>query len=263
MEAVRTLSADRDEDERFWQLALAVNAAFKGLLGSMNQSGHICASVAPMKIHLELESGWDAVLGRIVHQLGLMRIDDGDVIVVADKVLAVALGRIAPRALLESPDPKTVDSSRLDALAHRWQLQLGFPVTPLHLMLADELGANMASLGCDNHNFRSHQIAAEIRQHLCRSVDVVISDTDTGLDTRTPLIGMVTIGATPLGATAGVNLYEAMRCAVAAEFARGHTKSIPVVVCRPADRRRQRSDIGSRRYDGALHVQNESHIGHA
>ena len=91
-----------------------------------------------------------------------------------------------------------------------------------------------------------------------RKVDVIISDTDTGLDVRSPLIGCITIAATPLGATAGVNLYEAMRCSTAAEFVRGHDKRIPIVICIPAERRKKRDGIGLKRsYDGALHISKE------
>ena len=39
-----------EPDERpdwFWELAIATNAVVKGVLGSLGQSGHICASVDP------------------------------------------------------------------------------------------------------------------------------------------------------------------------------------------------------------------------
>ena len=51
--------------------------------------------------------------------------------------------------------------------------------------------------------------------------DVVVSDTDTGTEVRETLIGCITVGATPLGATAGLVLYECMRVAAATELCRG------------------------------------------
>jgi hypothetical protein len=140
---------------------------------------------------------------------------------------------------------------------------LGFEVDPVHLLLADEYGNDRSVLGADDHNRRSSELAAAILEVTGVHVDVVISDTDTGIDTQTFLIGTLTIAATPLGATAGVTVYEAMRCAVAAEFTRGHTRRIPVVRCVPADRRRGRARIGlARSYPGVIDAFREGGLGY-
>lgn len=249
-----------DPEELFWQLALAVNAAFKGMLGASGESGHICARVLPVKVVLNLAKGWQTVQEEIAMSLP-EETTSGDVVVIADKIVAIALGRVGPRAMIQNPDPKTISPDRLPDLANRWSLELGFKVEPYHLLLADQYGNDLVSLGADAHNMRSAELAKVIRAHRKLSVDVIISDTDTGLDVRKPLIGTVTIAATPLGATAGVNLYEAMRCAVAAEFSRGHTRGIPVVVCIPAERRRERRKTGeARSYQGLLDAARESAI---
>lgn len=252
-----------DAVELFWQLALAVNAAFKGLLGASGQSGHICSRVIPVTTSLDLTAQWESVQYQIAMSLP-DETSSGDVVVVADKIVAVALGRLAPRSIIKEPDPKTITVDRLPVLAKRWASELGFPVEPHHLLLADEYGDQQASLGADDHNKRSADLARTIGELRNLKVDVIISDTDTGLDIRQPLIGTVTLAATPLGATAGVNLYEAMRCAVAAEFARGHTRGIPIVVCVPAERRRERQNIGVPRiYPGLLDAKQEPTIAHA
>jgi hypothetical protein len=244
----------------YWELAIAVNAAFKGLLGSMGESGHVCARTRHVERHLDLDERWEVVCRRIAGIL-LEQLDDGDTVVVPDKIVAAAQGRIGPRSVLHDPDPKTIDPSLLVGLAEDYSRQLDFRVDPLHLLLADEYGADRATLGADNHNRCAFELAERIRDITGRNVDVVISDTDTGLDVRSPLIGCVTIGATPLGATAGLNLYAAMRCAVAAEFVRGHGRNVPLVVCVPADRCRRRTGLGQmRHYDGALHVDREPSI---
>jgi hypothetical protein len=255
--------SEADAPELFWQLALAVNAAFKGLLGASGQSGHICSRVIPVAVDLDLNAGWESVRAQIAMSLP-NETSSGDVVVVADKIVAVALGRLAPRAIIRNPDPKTVSADRLPDLARHWSDELGFVIEPHHLLLADEYGDCQASLGADYHNERSADLAMAISEGRGLEVDVVISDTDTGLDIRQPLIGTVTIAATPLGATAGVNLYEAMRCAVAAEFTRGHTLGIPIVICVPAERRRAREDIGkARAYSGLLDANRETTIAHA
>ena len=261
------MSADSSSPQRpvvvDWDLALAVNAAFKGLLGSMGQSGHVCCRTRSFERHLELTAGWQATCSTLV-DLILGQIDDGDIVVIPDKICAAAQGRIGPRSILRDPDPKTIDPAMLPELAARYEQQLGFPVTPLHLLLADEYEGGRATLGTLDHNQAAAELAVQIALGTDRRVDVVISDTDTGLDVRSPLIGCVTIAATPLGATAGLTLYEAMRCAVAAEFVRGHSRNIPVVICVPAERCRARARIGAARgYAGALHISKEPGITYA
>jgi hypothetical protein len=249
-----------DRDSNFWELALAVNAAFKGLLGSMGESGHVCARARSIARRIDPDTGWDAVRATLAGLVG-DRIDEGDTIVIPDKIVAAAQGRLGPGRILRDPDPKTVDAGRRAVLAARYQEELGFPITPLHLLLADEYRDGQATLGALDHNGAAAELAADVARTSGRIVDVVVSDTDTGLDVRAPLIGCVTVAATPLGATAGLTLYEAMRCAVAAEFVRGHGRNIPIVICVPADRCRRRDDMGRpRSYAGALHISCEAGI---
>ena len=252
-----------DALELFWQLALAANAAFKGLLAASGQSGHICSRVIPVATPLDLTVGWKSVQHQIAMSLPA-ETSSGDIVVIADKVVAIALGRVGPRAIIQDPDPKTVSADRLPDLANRWSVELGLQVEPHHLLLADQYGDSQVTLGADAHNTRCAELSEAITEHRNLNIDVIISDTDTGLDIRQPLIGTVTLAATPLGATAGVNLYEAMRCAVAAEFVRGHTRGIPIVVCVPAQRRRERQGVGTRRdYPGLLDARREPGIAHA
>jgi hypothetical protein len=239
-----------------WEIAVAVNAALKGLLGAMGQSGHVCREAIAVTVRLDTGRGYPDLLAQITAAVR-DTVVDGDTVVVAEKLVAAAQGRLGPAEVLTSPDPKTVDAETRAALAEKWSRHCGFAVTPLHLLLADEFTdpehGPMATLGCDDHNGAAHDLAAAIRADTGVTTDVVISDTDTGIDVRTPLIGTLTLGATPVGATAGLNLYECMRCACAAEFVRGHDRGIPVVVCRPARRCADRPRMGGHRgYAGAI-----------
>lgn len=239
-----------------WDIAVAVNAALKGLLGSMGQSGHVCREAIGVTVHLDTQTGYTDLLAQITDAVR-GRVLDGDTVVVAEKLVAAAQGRLGPAEILTSPDPKTVDAATRDALAEKWSRHCGIPVTPLHLLLADEFThpehGPMATLGCEDHNGAAHDLAAAIHAGAGVTTDVIISDTDTGIDVRTPLIGTLTLGATPVGATAGLNLYECMRCACAAEFVRGHDRGIPVVICRPARRCADRPRMGEHRgYGGAI-----------
>lgn len=246
-----------------YDLALAINAALKGYFGAKGQSGHICESADGVSFEVDQGCGWESLQRSVVESLA-GTVQDGDVVVIADKVVALALDRVGPVELLSDPDPKTVPSEQLEALALRWDGLLPFPVSPIHLLLADQHGSDFSTLGTDDPNARAGELAKFVLERVGVRVDCVISDTDTGLDTRAPLIGMVTFVATPIGATAGVNLYEAMRCAAAAEFVRGHTRRVPVVVCRPAKRRRERGGIGlPRHYTGILNRAREESVAHA
>lgn len=255
--------------DEFWELAIATNAAIKGLLGSMGQSGHVCERTIPIAVALQPHLGERSLLHDIADAIENSRqLEAGDVIVLPDKLFSIAEARIAPREILTDPDPKTVDATKRAELALEWTRRLKFKVEPLHLLIADQYvtpdGQKMATLGSLDHNQSAHRASQAVAERTNRIVDVIISDTDTGLDVRYPLIGTITIGATPLGATAGLNLYEAMRCACAAEFERGHTRRVPIVLCRPAERRRQRAGIGRHRgYGGALHITRESGLTYA
>jgi hypothetical protein len=249
------------EEPSGWEIAIAVNAMVKGMLGAMGQSGHVCRRTIPLAVPLNLACGFLSLTNQVTDAVN-GEILDGDIVVVADKVVGVAQGRTGPAEILSTPDPKTVDAATRARLAHTWEAVCGFPITPLHMLLADEYqdprsGAR-AVLGCADHNAAAADLAAAIHRRTGRRVDVIISDTDTGLDVRAPLIGTVTFGATPLGATAGLTLYECMRCACAAEFERGHDKGVPIVVCRPAERCAKRDRIGEHRgYGGVLNADRE------
>jgi hypothetical protein len=244
-----------------WEIAVAVNAALKGMLGAMGQSGHVCQRAIPVEVYLDTGTGYRQVIAQAVEALRDV-IQPGDTVVIADKVLAVAQDRICAAEVLHSPDPKTVGEAARETLAVTWAERCGFPVTALHLLLADEYEhptrGPLAVLGCADHNEAAHNLAEAIRESTGVVVDVVISDTDTGIDVRRPLIGTVTFGATPLGATGGLTIYECMRCACAAEFVRGHDRQIPLVVCRPARRCADRPEMGGYRgYPGVLDLANE------
>jgi len=249
-----------------WEIAVAVNAAIKGMLGAMGQSGHVCRRATGVEVRLDTDRGYDDLLDQVTAAVR-DRVRGGDTVVVAEKLLAAAQGRLGPAEVLTSPDPKAVDARTRQALAEKWSARTGMPVSPLHLLLADEFThptrGPMATLGCLDHNGAAHDLARSIHEASGVVVDVVVSDTDTGIDVRAPLIGTLTLGATPLGATAGLNLYECMRCACAAEFVRGHDRGIPIVICTPSQRCADRPGAGAPRgYPGALDREREGGLTH-
>lgn len=257
------VAASRSDE--FWEIAVAVNAAFKGLLGYFGQSGHVCERTIPVPGHLDTSRGLDVFLDTCADRLiasGLL--DHGDVVVLAEKPLAVAQGRVARRDVLGGADPKRLHELDRSALAAHVSQLVGMTVSANDLIRVDWVEGDdeaLVVLGAQGHNEMCAELAARLRRAGAPDVDVVVSDTDTGLDVRSPLIGTLTVGATPLGATSGLNLYEAMRCAVAAEFERGAARTVPLVICRPAARCSDRLQCGEPRpYGGLLDRRQEVRI---
>lgn len=242
--------------------ALAVNAVVKGYMGALGQSGNITKSVIPISVKLDCEPGEEALIEKIVQSLSSYDLRDGDIVVSCEKIFAIAQGRLFPRELLDRTDPKTCDRADREEL-----LKLVRQYVPdaddTDLICADFVtgpeAKPMATAGVRNPNEVAVRLSRRIRDSLGVTCDVVISDTDTGLDVRETLIGTITIGATPLGATAGLVLYECMRVANAAEFCRGTDRNVPLVICRPHERRARRVGLGEfRGYSGRLDAKREA-----
>lgn len=254
-------------DEMRTELAQAVNAMVKGYMGSIGQSGQVAKYTVPIQVTLRPEEGCERLMAQIVDALRGVDLADGDVLVTSEKIFAIAQGRLFPLRLLWQHDPKTTDrQGRQDLAAHLSRYVPG--VTEADLLLSDSLtdwpDGPSATLGVADPNRVAHDLARRIERDLEVVVDVVVSDTDTGLDVRENLVNCITIGATPLGATAGLVLYECMRVANAAEFVRGSSRGIPLVLCKPHPRRRRREGLGEHRgYDGRLDAKRERLLGYA
>lgn len=257
-------------DDKIWDLAIATNAVFKGLLGSMGQSGQIASRTVKLKTELNVKNGIERLLDDISNSFQSLDendgLQDGDVVVVAEKPYAVAQNRLLPIKYIYDRDPKKMIESDRKEYLKEVSLLLNSPMEEEDLILADAytddpgLGM-MCTMGAYNHNLLAHLTAEKIREKTGKSVDVVISDTDTGIDVRKMIIGCITLGATPIGATKGLSLYECMRAACAAEFGRGSKYRIPIIICKPAERCRNRIDMGEYRgYDGKLKYSIEGKI---
>lgn len=257
----------RSVQDALSDFALAVNAVVKGYMGAIGQSGNITVAVIPVSVKLDCYSGEQALIEEIVQSLDNQELRNGDVVVSCEKIFAIAQGRLFPRELLERVDPKTCDrAGRAELL--RLVREYVPDADDSDLICADFAstpGARpMATAGVRNPNEVAARLSRRIRERLGVTCDTVISDTDTGLDVREMLIGTITLGATPLGATAGLVLYECMRVANAAEFCRGTDRNIPLVICRPHERRVNRTGLGEfRGYHGRLDARREALMAYA
>jgi hypothetical protein len=249
------------------ELAQAVNAAIKGYMGAIGQSGQIVEHIVPVRVTLHPTEGYTSLIDQIANSLNGADLVDSDVVVISEKVISIAQARLFPLELLYECDPKTTDrEGRKDLLLKAREY---VPDVSLDdLLLSDSLlewhDGPKATAGVRNPNRVAYEIARAIHERHGVLTDVVIADTDTGLDVREELINCITIGATPLGSTAGITIYECMRAANAAEFCRGSSRGIPIVICRPHLRCTRRNGIGAfRGYDGRLDADRERLLGYA
>lgn len=255
----------REFDEKLWNITVAAHAVSKGLMGYLGGGGNITKKVIGIKTELHPEKGYSFLIDEIVSKLKSERLCNGDILVFSEKIFAISQGRFTSYAKIIKNDPKKIGRESRKNIAEQMQEQLGFSVTEQDLICADSYfakdGSENATLGVLNPNKIAFELAFKIKENLGLSVDVIISDTDTGIDARTQLIECITIGATPIGATNGLILYECMRATLAAEFTRGSDRGIPIVVCRPNHRHSLRKNIGGfRGYDGLLSYKKERKI---
>ncbi|MFF2154417.1 coenzyme F420-0:L-glutamate ligase [Paenibacillus chitinolyticus] len=232
-------------------LWMSTHAAYRSIQTLESQGGQVAASSANIVTNIARNSG----IEEIAFSLQNHKLEDGDIVVVADKAVAIAQGRIVSKKLLNELDPKFQNRKERIELAKRIYEHSGHAMSLKQTIMIDYLDNDEISLGANDHNSVCSKISSLISKKFGVQVDTVISDSDTGVDIGEPLIGIPTIGASPLGATSGLSLYEAMRVTAVGELSRGHNKGIPIVICRPSFRNKSRSNIGeARKYQGALHI---------
>lgn len=238
---------------------MASHAAFRGIQAESGEGGQIAARATP----IEMMVVGEMTVSDLVSYLPSSVID-GDVITISEKIVAISQGRVGPRKMLAGRDPKFLNYKERLILASELQSRLGFEISTHHLTLIDHLPAELMTLGTDDANGFCERVAREVwLKRSCR-VDVLVVDSDTGVDLCQPLTGLPTVGASPIGSTAGLTYYECLRASTLAEFARGHTKGTPIVVVHPSERNRARSNIGEYRgYRGDLKISMEQFLHHA
>ena len=248
------------------QLAQSVNAAIKGERAARGIGGQTTNEVIPIRYKLNCDHGIEALFGQVIESLD-GKIVEGDIIVISEKVIATAQQRFFPRELISSCDPKATDEEgRLELL--NLVSKYVHDVDDIDLIMGDFItdskGNELITCGVGRPNQIAAEIAERLRAQYHVDCDVVISDTDTGLDVLAPLIGCVSIGATPIGATAGLSIYDCIRVANAAEECRGSSRGVPIVICRPHVRCRFRSYRGEYRgYEGRIDATRERKLGSA
>ncbi|WP_281884501.1 hypothetical protein [Paenibacillus sp. YYML68] len=230
---------------------MSAHSAFRAMQANEGEGGQVAASAVPVKFLVKRNDGLQVFIDALENQ----NLEDGDIVVIADKPIAIATNRVIPRSLLGEADPKFLSYDDRIKLVSKINLASQISLYPKNILMIDYIDELEASLGAYNHNRLCYVISSMIHSQLGKKVDVVISDSDTGVDQAQPLIGFPTVGSTPLGVTAGLSIYEALRVSALAELVRGHNRLIPIVISKPSARNQIRPHIGSERnYPGMIHI---------
>jgi hypothetical protein len=175
---------------------------------------------------------------------------DGDILVVASKVVAISESRVwYPK---ETPPPLTMANigTIMDSMTAD-----GIEADERDVVMLDHVAPGpMWTLGLSNPNASAKRISNTIRTVTGKVLDVVISDSAAGVAKGGILVGCTTFVATAIGATAGVEFVQAQRCAAAAEVGRNAVDSSPFVLIHSDLNADRRPRIGGGRYDGYLNA---------
>jgi F420-0:gamma-glutamyl ligase len=254
-------------DEKLWNLTIATHSVVKGLLGAMGMGGGFSEPVIGIKQRLYPERGYEDLKKQIISAIKTdgCELKQGDVVAISEKIFAVSQNRLIPFSWILERDPFKISLKQRVKMAKEVEKIIKAPVNEADLRLSDtyiaENKKKMATVGVYNPNRVAYEVARLIKQEFNVDLDVIIKDTDVGADACETVIGCFTVGATPIGATRGLCLYECMRCTMNAEFVMGHNKGIPIVVCRPCERDNKRKYMGEfRGYDGRLDYEKEDNF---
>lgn len=224
----------------------------KGLAAALGAGSGISHTVVPVASP-EIHAGDDVLVPGVVAEVATGT--DGDIVVVASKIVSLWQGRVVQ--LPEAPDIRS--KARRSALENALSRQ--FPDADLRDVIMLDRGTHDGEylLGPENPNRAASQLAARLNESTGIWVDVVITDSAAGVAKGEALIGCVTYLATAIGATAGLSLLHAQRCAAASEVVRNALPLHPFTVVRPESvRSRRRERVGEHRYDGFLDASREA-----
>ena len=227
--------------------------ALKGLLAALGAGSGITRSAQPVSVS-HIERGAAILSGPIV-----------DAVVVAGQG---AILSIASKALSFSESRIVVDQAITHAVRARAPSGELVELLRAHDPKADSRTLTMLDRGgLDDEwvlpprdpNRSCHELSSELLRETGARVDVVASDSGAGVGKGTDIIGAATFFSTPIGATAGLSLAHAQRCAVINEFFGNRAALTPAAVVTPESwRSRNRERIGEFRYPGYLNAARES-----
>ena len=244
-----------------------INQTLKGVYAGMGAGSGPTYEVIPINVMLNVKSGVREMFKGVLEALSRVNVENGDILVVASKPLALAQGRVIDVTSLRSTqDPLYMSKSNRKKLALKLSRKLGIYIDEADLLGIDMISIKGKILGIllpDNPNLYAYKLSRYIRNKLRVLIDVVIADTDAGWNTGIEFIGIPTLVSTPIGATRGLSIAHAIRAAAAASYFMNSRKNVPIVLIKPqpgprAEMFRKRFGVGMKRpYSGRINGKRE------
>jgi F420-0:gamma-glutamyl ligase len=242
-----------------------LNAVLRGIVSAHGSGGGITGEVIPVRTHLHIVS-YEQLVADVVKAVSHAGITDGDVLIITSSVIAHAQGRIVPAGAIPKETgcrdrtPHLMSDTKRQEYARSISVTEQLACSALDVLLSDTAllkGDERILLAPERPNDVAYDIASSLLRARSIRCDVVVKDSDAGT-CGGAIIGHSTLVATPLGATKGLSILDAMRVAAAAEVLMGKTNGIPLVLCRPANRVvRERRKCGERRMGSFLDASKE------
>jgi F420-0:gamma-glutamyl ligase len=243
-----------------------LNAVLRGIISAHGAGGGITGEVVPVRINLQITS-YENLLADAARAICNTGIEDGDIVVLTSSVVALAQGRTVPfgtipkNSSVRNEIPALMSFSKLEEYARLISETQHLSCTVRDILLSDTIavdGQLVLLLGPEQPNDVAFDLATLLKENQNVNCDVVLKDSDAGGSCGNIVVGHPTLVATPLGATKGLSILEAMRVAAAGEALMGKKNGIPVVLCRPANAVvRDRHGMGERRTGAFLDATSE------
>ncbi len=237
-------------------LAEITNYSVKGFTSALGKGSGVTKSLWPVRFKVTKAFNPSDFARNIIKRT---KLEDGDIIVVPSKVVSTIEKRFVLGLTIENYRKCTSD---LKFARSNLKMLNGGPITPKELVGLDKIDPKKG-IGIrypENPNYSAHTIASAIFSLTGISVDVVITDSDSGGVKGIKLIGCPTVITTPIGATKGLRLFYCMRVATAGEIIWNNVKNIPCIVVNPYQVNKLRKEMGALRYDGFLDADKEQDV---
>lgn len=230
-----------------------LNQALKGILAGLGHGSGPTRKGQLVHLSSPIEAGDDIVTSELISAMS--HTQTGSYLVIASKIVSLSQRRIVTIPKYPLP-PRHSPNAMLELLQMHACPEIG-PVT-MHDAIGADLEQDMEdtltfSLLPTDPNSSAADISRRIDHETGTLCDVIISDTSSGWAKGIELAGVPTLLATPIGATAGCDLYYAQRLASMAEVMRNEVELSPyMIVTPPTIRSRTRPECGKPRECGFL-----------
>lgn len=240
-----------------------LNAVLRGVVSAVGGGGGITCQLFPVAGRIVVKS-YDELLSQLIELCRPVGLQDGDIVTITSSILSQAQGRIVPlcaipkQAGLRGGTPDLMTDAELEDLAAMIASEYGINCRARDVLLSDTFcdGDQTAILlAPEDPNLIAFEFSRMAYHEIGRVIDTVIKDSDAGDRRGRLVIGAPTLVATPLAATKGLSILEAMRVAAGSEVLMGKKNLVPIVVSRPAnDVVRYRVGMGEQRGTPFLEV---------